>query len=138
MRQTAVREYPLLKKRSQAKAHDVESPEIVITLNRKHPSTRKNFVIDALLAAGSEGVFVNELLRGWNDYRDKIGKSRSNYAAFRKLVWDMKKKGIIECIPDGNKIPRKDRKGKEMFTRSYYRLTRKYIESEYGVRARCQ
>lgn len=110
---------------------DQKSSKIVITLNRAQPLTREMFVIDALKSAGDAGLFVNALLRGWNAYREKIGKPRSNYAAFRKLVWSMKKREIIECIPDGNKVPRKDRKGKEMFTRSYYRLTQKHLASWY-------
>ena len=127
-----IRGYQPLKKTASINAHaDAENPEIVITLNRKPASTRQDFVIDALQAAGSEGLFVNALLRGWNSYRDKIGKSRSNYATFRKLVWSMKKKGIIEWVPDGNIVPRKEREGKEMFTPSFYRLTRKYLESRY-------
>ena len=76
-----------------------ENSDIVITLNRKHPSTRTEFVIDVLESVGTRGLFVNALLRGWNDYRDKIGKPRSNYAAFRKLIFSMKKKGDIEKIP---------------------------------------
>jgi hypothetical protein len=108
-----------------------DSPDIVITLNRKNHLTRELFVIDALESAGKQGLFVNALLRGWNDYRDKIGKPRSNYGTFRKLVWGMKKKGVIESVPDGNKTPRKDRKGKDMFTRSYYCLTQEYLKHRY-------
>ena len=128
MTPSLIRGYQPLKKTASINTHvDAEKQEIVITLNKKPSSTRQEFVIDALEAAGSEGLFVNELLRGWNEYRDKIGKPRSNYPAFRKLVWGMKKKGIIEWVPDGNDLPRKDRKGKEMFTPSFYRLTRKYL-----------
>jgi hypothetical protein len=127
MTPSLIRGYQPLKKTASINPHiDAGKPEIVITLNKKPSSTRQEFVIDALEAAGSEGLFVNELLRGWNEYRDKIGKSRSNYAAFRKFVWGMKKKGIIEKIPD-REIPRKDLKGTAPWKRSFYRLTRKYL-----------
>lgn len=33
-----------------------ENPDIVITLNRKHPSTRTEFVIDVLESAGGCGT----------------------------------------------------------------------------------
>jgi hypothetical protein len=107
-----------------------ENPDIVITLNRKHPSTRTEFVIDVLESAGTRGLFVNALLRGWNEYRDKIGKPRSNYAAFRKLVLSMKKKNIIEKIPD-HEIPLNDLKGTAPWKRSFYRLTSEFLESRY-------
>ena len=71
-----------------------ENSDIVIALNRKHPATRTEFVIDALESAGKRGLFVNALLRGWNEYREKIDKPKSNYAAFRKLIFSMKKRGI--------------------------------------------
>jgi hypothetical protein len=139
MTPSLIRGYQHLKKTASINAHvDAEKTEIVITLNKKPSSTRQDFVIDALEAAGSDGLFVNALLRGWNSFRDKIGKSRSNYATFRNLVWSMKKKGIIEWVPDGNVTPRKDRKGKEMFTPSFYRLTRKYLKYLNSIEAQYQ
>jgi hypothetical protein len=107
-----------------------ENPDIVITLNRKHPSTRSEFVIDVLESAGASGLFVNALLRGWNDYREKTGKPKSNYAAFRKLVFSMKQKRIIEKIPD-NEVPLNDLKGTAPWKRSFYRLTHEFLESRY-------
>ena len=45
---------------------DQKNPDIVITLNRKRPVTRAEFVIDALESVGAPGLYVNALLRGWN------------------------------------------------------------------------
>jgi hypothetical protein len=131
---TAKRGSLSLKKLTLTKARideEQENSEIIIRLNRKRPFTRREFVIYTLESAGKRGLFVNELLRGWNNYRDELGKPRSNYATFRKLVWGMKKDGIIEWVPDGKEVPRKDREGEEMFAPSYYRLTRKYLKSRY-------
>ena len=122
-----------LKKTSISKVRigkEQENSDIVITLSRKRPATRVEFVVDALESAGARGLFVNQILRAWNEYRDKIGKPRSNYAAFRKLIFSMKQKGIIENIPD-HEIPAKDLKGTAPWKRSYYRLTREYLESRY-------
>ena len=119
------------KKPTSTKAYvdkDEENPEIVITLNREHPSTREEFVIDVLESAGEEGVYINELLRGWNAYRVALHKTPSNYAAFRKLIWNMKQKGIIERVPDYEKRD-KDLKGKGQFLRSFYRLTARFLDS---------
>jgi len=123
--------YPPLKKPAKKARfnEDLGSPEIVITLNRECPATREVFVIDALESAGEEGVYINELLRGWNEYRDKINKPRSNYAAFRKLIWSMKKKGIVERVPDNEKRD-KDLKGKGRILRSFYRLTSRFLDSQ--------
>lgn len=106
----------------------IESPNIVITLNRSNPVTRELFVINALTIADEEGLYVNEILRLWNAYRLTIGKPPSNYAAFRKLVWNMKHKGIIEKVPDNEKRD-EDLKGTAPFPRSFYRLTQKYLKS---------
>jgi hypothetical protein len=132
MKPTVKGEYPPLKKHTSTKVRideGLESPEIVITLNRGHPATREEFVIDVLESAGEEGSFVNELLRGWNDYRDKLGKPRSNYAAFRKLIWNMKQKGVITRVPDYEKR-HKDLKGKGRFQRSFYRLSARFLDSQ--------
>lgn len=107
---------------------DEKSAKIMITLNGAHTYTREDFVIDVLESAGEEGVYINELLRGWNEYRDKINKPRSNYAAFRKLIWKMKKKKIVERVPDYEKLD-KDLQGKGRFLRSFYRLTARFLDS---------
>jgi hypothetical protein len=122
--------YPPLKKPAKKARFDkdLESSEIVITLNGGHTYTREDFVIDALKSSGEEGVYINELLRAWNEYRDKINKPRSNYAAFRKLVWSMKKKKIVERVPDYEKLD-KDLRGKGRFLRSFYRLTARFLDS---------
>jgi len=122
MSTTVQGEYSLLKKPTQ-------KARIVIRLNREHPATREEFVINALRSAGEEGSFVNELLRAWNEYRDKINKPRSNYAAFRKLVWNMKQKGIVERVPDYEKRD-KDLKGRGKFLRSFYRLSARFLDSQ--------
>jgi len=101
---------------------------IVIRLNRENPYTREEFVIYALESAGEEGSFVNELLRGWNDYRDKLNKPRSNYAAFRKLIWNMARKGVISRVPDYEKRD-KDLRGRGRFQRSFYRLSAQFLDS---------
>ena len=108
-------EYSLLKK-------PAKKARIVITLNKGNSLTREEFVRYALESAGEEGSFANELLRAWNEYRDKLKKSRSNYAAFRKVVWGMKKKKIIEEVP-ANEIADKDLKGRGRILRKFYRLT---------------
>ena len=88
MSPTVQGEYSLLKK-------PAKKAPIVIRLNREYPATREEFVINALAAIGKRGLFVNALLRKWNEYRAAINKPPSNYAAFRKAVWDMKQKGIV-------------------------------------------
>ncbi len=123
----SLRKTPISKTRI---GEEQENPDIVITLNRKHPSTRTEFVIDVLESAGAAGLFVNALLRGWNDYREKTGKPKSNYAAFRKLVFSMKQKRIIEKIPD-HEIPLNDLKGTAPWKRSFYRLTNEFLASRY-------
>ena len=122
MSTTVQGEYSLLKKPAQ-------KARIVITLNKGNPLTREEFVRYALESAGEEGSFVNELLRAWNEYRDKINKPRSNYAAFRKLVWNMKQKGIVERVPDYEKRD-KDLKGRGKFLRSFYRLSARFLDSQ--------
>lgn len=121
MSPTVQGEYSLLKK-------PAKKARIVITLNKGNPLTREEFVRYALESAGEEGSFVNELLRAWNEYRDKLNKPRSNYAVFRKLIWNMRRKKIIERIPDYEKRD-KDLKGKGRFLRSFYRLTAQTLDS---------
>ena len=100
-------------------------PDITINLSRSEPFTREEFVIHALRIVGEEGLFVNALLRGWNEYRTALGKSPSSYSSFRKVIWNMKQKGIIESVPE-NEITDKDLKGTAPWKRSFYRLTLKY------------
>lgn len=108
---------------------DEKNAKIMISLNGGHTYTREDFVISALESAGEEGVYINELLRGWNAYRVALRKTPSNYAAFRKLIWNMKQKGIIERVPDYEKRD-KDLKGKGRFLRSFYRLTARFLDSQ--------
>ena len=125
-------ENSLLKKHTSTKAHieeTGESSEIIITLNEGHTYTREDFVISALESAGEEGVYINELLRGWNAYRVALHKTPSNYAAFRKLIWNMKQKRIIERIPDNEKLDT-DLQGEGRILRSFYRLTARFLDSQ--------
>jgi len=115
-------EYSLLRK-------PAKKARIVITLNRGNPRTREEFVIDALTAIGERGLFVNALLRKWNEYRAGINKPPSNYSSFRKMIWNMKKKGLIERIPDYEKRD-KDLKGRGKFLRSFYRLSAQFLDSQ--------
>jgi hypothetical protein len=121
---------PLKKPTKKARIdEDLESPDILIALKGGHTYTREDFVISALESAGEEGVYINELLRGWNAYRVTLHKNPSNYAAFRKLIWNMKQKGIIERVPEYEKRD-KDLKGKGRFLRSFYRLTARFLDSQ--------
>ena len=121
MSPTVQGEYSLLKKPAQ-------KARIVITLNKGNHLTREEYVINALAAIGERGLFVNALLRGWNEYRAAINKPPSNYSSFRKMIWNMKKKGLIERIPDYEKRD-KDLKGQGKFLRSFYRLTAQTLDS---------
>lgn len=106
----------------------LEIPDITINLSRTDPFTREEFVIRILRRIGENGLFVNALLRAWNEYRAALGKSPSSYSSFRKLIWNMKQKEIIENVPE-NEIADKDLKGVAPWKRSFYRLTAKYENS---------
>ena len=98
-------------------------PDITINLSQSPPFTREEFVISALSVVGENGLFVNAILRAWNKYRGALGKSPSSYSSFRKVIWNMKQKGIIERVPEFE-ITDKDL-GTLPFKRAFYRLTAK-------------
>jgi hypothetical protein len=91
--------------------------------------TQREWVVAYLMREGGSGDFVLNMAREWNRYKSKtIGLHKPcGYDAFRKLINDMKRDGIIESIPKEEKTESELDSG-TMFERSYYRVSKRYME----------
>ena len=113
---------------ARAKFQSGKTPtETIITVNGTRPLFQREFVIGYLTKVGRNGAFVNEMYRAWNQMRDAIKKSRSQYASFRKLILNMKKDGMIVQIPEAETRAR-GLIGEAPIARSYYRLNPDYVD----------